>query len=99
MASHSAAKAVHKTLSGTTVDTVTLTGGWSDIEIINRGTTDLTVVFDNGATPSDPTALADDTEIIQAGSALMVDADPGDGNFVAKLKGSGNAYSVIGVGE
>lgn len=102
MAEYSAIRSKHATLSGTTADQVTLTGGWSYAEVVNRaeagfGAAALTFVVANGATPETPTALVDDAEVVLPGERLRVELDPGAGWARFKLVGNGNAYSVVGV--
>lgn len=85
----------HATLAGTTVDTVTVTGPSSSVDVMNRaGSGYLTVVAANGSTPVDPTALADNTEIVPVGGKVTF--KNGAGNFVVKILGNGNEYSVVG---
>lgn len=87
----------HATLTGTTVDTVTLTSPITRVTVINRaaaGGTDLWVTISNtGTAPADPVAAADDTywippqgfKTFAAGSDVQV-----------KVLGNSNAYSVEG---
>lgn len=91
MASYSVARAKHATLSGTTVDTVTLTIG-SALLITNRhATIDMSITVD-GTTP---TALGDDTYIVRAGEAKSIDLS--SDTLVVKIIGNANPYSVEGV--
>lgn len=102
MASYTAVRAVHKTLTGTTVDTVTLTGE-GNVDVLNRaapGGADMYVTFaGDGTTPTNPVALADDTEIIPPGGFITFTggANRSDRNSIVKVVGNGNAYSVIGL--
>lgn len=86
MAAYNVDRTAHKTLSGTTVDTATLTGevGW--LEIVNSGATDLTVTFD-GTTP---VANADGTEVVFAYDNAIFE-NPGR---VVKILGNGNIYHL-----
>lgn len=103
MAGYDNVKAVHKTLSGTTADLVKLTQFWDDVEISNRGSGSLTVVFN---TETAPTALMDGSEIVEAGVTKLFHNAPFNGNGVVGstvtpchtigIVGSGNGYSVIG---
>lgn len=100
MANYSASKVVSKTLSGTTVDRVEITGGWPAIEVVNRSTTQMLWALAGapGVNPPDPTAAADDVEPIQPGERIIVhvgQTTPGVSKFV-KLIGNGNDFSVVG---
>lgn len=94
MASLSAAKSKHATLSGTTVDTVTLTGGYEFVEILNRHATEILSVTTNGVTP---TAAGDDTEVIPGGGSVVLEFS--GATAAVKIIGNGNAYSVTGVAQ
>lgn len=103
MATWSDVKSHSATLSGTTADTGTLTGGWDYIEVLNRATVNtITVTYARstvGATT--PTALADDTEPVMAGERVrfrVPTAKQGESrNVEVKIVGSGDPYTVIGV--
>lgn len=91
MASYTVERSKHATLSGTTVDTITITGAHNEIEVFNRsGSADLYVTVD-GKTP---TSAGDNTDIVPAGTSLVVPAPAGDGGTVVKILGNGNAYTV-----
>lgn len=90
MADLDATKSVHATLTGTTVDTVTLLQNWDEVEILNRSGTEPIYFTVNGDTP---VAEAEDTDIVMAGEAVKVSMD----SETVKLIGDGNDYSVIGV--
>jgi hypothetical protein len=95
MALYTVTRSKHATLAGTAIDTVTVTGSSKMVDVINRsGTTDLTVVAANGSTPANPTALADNTEVVPVGGKVTF--INGAGDFVCKILGNGNAYSVVG---
>ena len=65
MASYSVRSGVHKTLTSTTADVITLTKRWREVIITNYdGTNKLYVTFD-GTTP---VALADNTYVVPANS-------------------------------
>ena len=89
----------HATLTGTTVDTVTLSGPLQRVTVINRaaaGSADLWVTISQSATaPADPVAEADDTYWVPAGGFKTFAATGGDG-VIIKVLGNGNAYSVEG---
>ncbi len=94
----------HATLSGTTVDTVTLTSPLARFTVINRaavGGVDLAVtVGKNGVAPSDPTQQGDNTYWIPP-QGFKTFRGGGNANTVCKILGNANAYSVEGeeVGE
>ncbi len=102
MASYSAVRSVHKTLTGTTVDTITLTGTIKKVAVLNRaaaGAADLSITHgEAGTTPAAPTALVDDSEFVAPGGFVELNPllSPGD-SVVVKIIGNGNAYSVIGL--
>lgn len=96
MAAISCTTGCHKTLSTTTVDTVTFAQTWGRIEITNLdGTTKLYCTF-NGATP---TAGGDDTTEVMTSASKIVSTlvGPIPGGNVVKIIGNGNVYSVEGV--
>lgn len=96
MAAYSVITAKHATLVAGTVDTVTVTGGYSRIEILNRsGTADLYVTND-GSTPS---GGCDDCSIVPAGTSLNIPSSDAAGSDVVKIVGNGNGYSVVGTNE
>lgn len=101
MSTDSVIKSASNTLSGTTVDTVNLKQWWDRIEISNQGNTALSVTLDG----STPTALGDNTEIVEALTTKSFPATrqgngvPGDAALfchIVKIIGSSNAYSVTG---
>lgn len=94
MASYSADRSVHKTLSGSTADVVTLTMRSRRVEVLNRSAAagPISVLF--GSAAATPTLLADNTEVVLPSSASSFDM-PNDG--VIKLVGAGNDYSVVAV--
>lgn len=92
MAAYSVATAKHATLSTTTVDTVTITAGASQVEVINRDTADYLYIT-YGVDPTDPTAAGDDTIVVPPGNAVTIDAN-GRTNFKVKIIGDGGGYSV-----
>lgn len=96
MASHAASRAVHATLTATTVDTVTLSATTNQFAVVNRGADDISYLF-GGAAASDPTALGDDTLIVPGGGVAVHDWNSGVA-LVVKLISSGAAdYSVQAV--
>lgn len=100
MASLTARRAVHASLTTTTVDTVRLMEPRTRlVNIYNRdaaGGTALTVTV--GAISSGgartPVALANDTFIVPAGSTLTLGVTPESGGQEFQILGNGNAYSV-----
>lgn len=96
MASYTPAVSCHKTTSGTTADTITLTEGFRSIEVVNRGSTAIYCTF--GKDAPTPVAEADGTTFIPAGGVVTLDGNS-RGGFVVKVVGSDSAYSVQGVDE
>lgn len=97
MADYEAVKSKHATLTGTDEDVVTL--AWRPyVEILNRsGTADLTVRVGGGDTA--PEADEDDTEVVPAGSWLVLPAGGQADTVVVHVVGDGNAYSVSSMSE
>lgn len=81
---------VHKTLSGTTADTVAITTGGQNCraQIINRSTAGITARFDS----TTAVALADGTVFIPAG--MVYEWFIGSGVASFSIVGNGDAYSV-----
>lgn len=102
MAAESTATSVHNTLTGTTVDTITLTSSPDKVDVINRaaaGGADLYVTRGyTGASPTDPVAAADGTRVVPPGGFITYEGTVRSGaSVIIKIIGNGNAYSVIGV--
>lgn len=99
MADYSVIRSAHKTLSGATVDSVRISGGYSSVEVLNRaagGGADVYFTIDD----STPVVGADETYIVPAGTSLMVRSSLSSATIeTVKLIGNGNAYSVQGVNE
>lgn len=107
MATYSTYKSVHKTLTGTTVDTVDTTGYFKEADVLNRsapGAADLYVTYvtytdDPPPNPvaTTPVAAANDTEIVPAGTVTTLRNPTGAATcWQVKIIGNGNDYSVIG---
>jgi len=100
MASISKAIAVHTTLSGTTVDTVTLTGAPNEADVLNEasaGGANLYVTSGwTGNTPAEPTASGDDTRVVPPGGFITIKIPGVGAAVIVKIIGNGNAYSVEG---
>lgn len=93
MATETHAKSIHATLTGTTADTVAITG-YDVVDIINRSSSEpLWVRYEGDASPTTAVAAADGTDYVAPGGFLRVDAGQGGISIV----GNGNAYSVVGV--
>ncbi len=104
MASYTAARAVHATLTAATVDTVTLSLTHPRIEVLNRGAGDIFVTVDG----STPTVGGNDTFVVPSNGVGFFPnpflAEPGavggpqvPGKTVVNLISSGTpAYSVTG---
>lgn len=96
MATETHAKSIHATLTGTTADTVTITG-YDVVDIINRSATEpLWVRYEGDASPTVAVAAADGTDYVAPGGFLRIDAGGTDGGKISVV-GNGNAYSVVGV--
>lgn len=96
MASITAKKSAHATLTTTTVDTVTLTGKWADVVVTNNDTTNRLWVTAGGeqATVADPVALAEEITVVEPGEAKALGIVA---PCVVKVLGSGGSYAVEGV--
>lgn len=94
MGSYSHARSVHKTLSGTDVDSVVISGSWSHWRITNRaGAETLWLsVKEPGVVTAAPEA--DGSYFVIAGDSIYIPAPPSKTAFVV---GDGNDYSVEGV--
>lgn len=91
MASYSDSRSVHKTLSGTTADVVTISFKWDNLVVSNRTGAGYLWVKEGANT-----ALAAEdngTQFVPPGEELVIDR-PGDG--VVTVVGNGNGYSVYG---
>lgn len=91
MASYPAARAVHKTLTGTTVDTVTLSSSADFVEVLNYSLTDLLWVRVDGVTP---VAAADDTHRIPPNRGKVIAVPANRASVEVLVLGNGNAYTV-----
>ena len=93
MGSYSGAATQHRTLVADTVDTVTLDGDYSSVEVLNRATSgDIYFRVDGTA----PTVGGAGTYIARAGESVALDIDT-SGKTVVKLISSGALdYSVQG---
>ena len=98
MASYTPATSCHKTLTATTADTITIGGGYGQVEVVNRDTADYIYITYGPAAASvaTPMAEADGTLVIPPGSVVTLDAN-NRGGFVVKVVGDGGGYSVQGV--
>lgn len=96
MASYSHVKSVHKTLTGTTADTVTLTQMWEAIQIDNEDMVNDLFVRQDGTTA---VADADGTTRIAPGSTSIIKSRPDWANnqVVISVVGNGGAYHIEGV--
>lgn len=92
-------RSVHNTLTGTTVDIVTLQGHWGEVEVSNRvGSDPLWVaVGKEGDTVADPVAAANETFYVPAGTTLTIPLVNGATvRPLVKILGNDNEYSVVG---
>jgi hypothetical protein len=87
----------HATLTGTTVDTVTLAPGsdeyFANFEVLNRDTAD-TLWITYGDDPDDPVASADGAYVIPANVAFSASIEGIASSITVKILGDGGAYSV-----
>lgn len=90
MATYTANRAIHKTLTGTTPDTVNIPS--ATVEVLNRvGTSPLWVTVNGVA----PTASGDDVHVIPSGTwKRIVVSNSTTTNAVVQILGNGNEYSV-----
>jgi hypothetical protein len=98
MASYSVDTAKVATLSGTTVDTVTFTGGvGKPVAITNiTGAGALSVLAGQG-TVADPTALGDNTFTVPSGRTVVIQpgrTSPSTTDLIVKIIGNGNQYAA-----
>lgn len=80
---------LHGILTGTAVDTVTLSPVDDGIELYNRGDSDIWVTTDG----STPVVNGSNCDIVPAGTTYMLDGKSDSPNVVGLL-GNGNAYSL-----
>lgn len=105
MATYSATRAKHATLTASTVDTVTIGDQTSRdkfgaLEIFNRDTgTGLYYTYSTSATaPADPTVAGDNTYYVPPSGAMMIPLDFAQTNIFAVkvISSAAAAYSVHG---
>ena len=101
-------RSVHNTLTGTTVDTVTLQGTWAAVEVVNWDASDTlwvtvghqvpgSVGLSNAEVPADPVASANETFRVPAGTSLLIPLPNGAPvQPIVKILGDGGDYSVVG---
>jgi hypothetical protein len=96
MAAQTAIRAQHATLSTTTADTITLTGAFAKVEIINTHISVPMYAFVShiAGTPTTPTSAVDDSYVIPANGVLSLKTS--GAGFRAAVVGNGNTYSVVG---
>lgn len=94
MATFSVAAAKHATLAASTVDTVTLTGSWDLVDVLNRGTGTIYVTV--GPDPADPTVAGDNTTVVPAGGVVTVEVSNRGSQKVKLISSTADAYSVMG---
>lgn len=96
MATYTHAKSVHKTLSGTTADKVTITGD-DVVAVVNHdGAQPLYISWNGTDSPTTAVAEASGTDYVAPGGFVEIDADGTSGGAIS-IVGSGNAYSVVAV--
>ncbi|TXH12531.1 MAG: hypothetical protein E6R03_12750 [Hyphomicrobiaceae bacterium] len=101
MPSNTASRRCHGTLTGTSIETVTLTGQVSKARIVLRsGSAECwaTVGYANQSpAQADPVAEADETYFVGFGAGDFVDIyhiRPGAGDLTVKILGNGHKYTV-----
>lgn len=107
MATYSVTRAKNATLTGTTVDTVTIKGTYQKVEILNRDATNTVWVTLTPANvpnvanlPIDPVAAADEAFPVPPSTAFIYSHDGASAlSYKVKILGNGGAYSVIGVAD
>lgn len=98
MASYTASRAVHNTLTATTVDTITLSAQYVRVEVLNRSATgDIFVTLDG----STPTVGGNDTYVVPAtGVGTFVNpantSQPPTSTVVKLISSGTPSYSVTG---
>ena len=98
MASYTASRAVHNTLTATTVDTITLSAQYVRVEVLNRSSTgDIFVTLDG----STPTVGGNDTYVVPAtGVGTFVNpantSQPPTSTVVKLISSGTPSYSVTG---
>lgn len=105
MAAQTAVLTQHATLSGTTVDSVALSGGPTEVSVLNHaaaGGANLYVTYGFGtavASLTDPVAAADETYVVVPGGFITFFEPNKTRRAIVSVKiiGNGNAYSVEGV--
>jgi hypothetical protein len=97
MAPYTVRQAKTQTLGAAVVDTVTLTGSFSAVEIVHHGTVANPIYANIGATGT-PTVAGDDEEVILPGERIRVPGYGTGGTTVVSMISAGAAtYTVIGV--
>lgn len=95
MATDSDARSVTNTLSGTTADTVTLTQGWSAVDVTNHDATDVIYFRMDGTTA---VAAANGCSVLLPGQSKVVAASLNQaGQVVVSIVGDGGTYTIEGV--
>jgi len=96
MATDSAVRSVHNTLSTTVADTITNTQIWPAVEIVNGDATESLYVRQDGTTA---VAAADGTTHILPGTTKVIKSEPdfSANTLTISVVGNGNIYSIEGV--
>lgn len=93
MAIYTAAVAKHATLVAATVDTVGLGRDFDNVEVMNRGTTELYFTAE-GQTP---TVGGDDCFVVQGGATRRVQPASGQPTQIKLISTAAVPYSVTGI--
>ncbi len=101
MAAYTVVYAAHKTLTGTTPDSVQITRWVTALEITNRSGGALYMTWRPGivdpTTVPDPVAAAVDVDVCPTGFLVSIDVPAGP--VTMKILGNANDYSVVGRGN
>ena len=91
------ARTIHKTLTASSADVVTLDDDYAEVEVVNRGTSELYFTVDKGTAP---TVGGDGTNVVMGGGALRVPSTlsrSGTPTLVRLIAADAVPYSVTGV--
>lgn len=85
----------HGTLTATEVATVSITGSWDRVCVIDHGSEPIYVRWGpTGSTIADPTVQGDDCDVVAAGGFTYFDYNVGSDYKL--ISGGDSQYSVIG---
>jgi hypothetical protein len=96
MAAYTEAKSKHWTLTASTVDSLTITGQHTAVEIAHHNTSASPVYFLVSKAATTPAVAADDTEVVLPGERIKVSVGNA-GTVVSVISAGTPTISVIGV--